>query len=179
MPISEQDGRVRSPSPNTVAEFRLLPGVAEAVTRLKAAGFLTVVITNQPDVATGRTSPATVSQAMPCNFARRHARWTPSRLCAHTDADKCACRKPLPGMLLEAAKELDIDLGPQLHGGRPLARYPGRHCGRVPHNFRGFRPFSRGPAPAGPYRTFPSRGRFFYIRICLKEPGASQRNQGY
>ena len=102
----ERNGRLVAPT--TLAEFRLLPGVAEAVAQLKAAGFLTIVTTNQPDVATGRTALATVDAmhailraAMPLDAIKS---------CFHNDADKCACRKPLPGMLLEAAAELDIDL---------------------------------------------------------------------
>ena len=102
----ERDGKPLAPA--SLAEFRLLPGVADAVTRLKAAGFVTVVATNQPDVATGRTPRATVAamhdilrSAMPLDAIK---------ICFHIDKDKCACRKPRPGMLLESAMELDIDL---------------------------------------------------------------------
>src|SRR5579864_4083061 len=47
-------------APRTIEAFRLLPGVEEAVQRIKAAGFLAIVATNQPDVAAGLTPRATV-----------------------------------------------------------------------------------------------------------------------
>ena len=58
----ERNGRPVAPA--RLEDFRLLPGVEEAIGRLKAARFKVIVITNQPDVATGRTAPATtVSRA--------------------------------------------------------------------------------------------------------------------
>ena len=45
-------------APTSLAEFRILPGAADAVRRLKDAGFLVVVVTNQPDVRTGLTPKA-------------------------------------------------------------------------------------------------------------------------
>jgi len=92
-----------------LAEFQLLEGVAVACQRLKAAGFLLVVATNQPDVGRGTQSEEVV-EAM-------HA-----RLCAELPLDRveccfhagngavCSCRKPAPGMLLRAAAALEIDL---------------------------------------------------------------------
>ena len=53
----ERDGKPVAPV--TIEQFQLLPGVVEAAKRLKAAGYLLIVVTNQPDVATGRTSKAT------------------------------------------------------------------------------------------------------------------------
>jgi D-glycero-D-manno-heptose 1,7-bisphosphate phosphatase len=103
----ERDGK--QVAPTSLAEFRLLPGVSDAVARLNSAGFLTVVVTNQPDVATGRTPRATV-EAMH-QLLRAQMPLDAIKTCFHSDSDNCACRKPLPGMLLEAARELDIDLG--------------------------------------------------------------------
>jgi D-glycero-D-manno-heptose 1,7-bisphosphate phosphatase len=96
-------------APTTLAEFRILPGVVEAVRRLKNAGFLLVVVTNQPDVATGRTPRATM-EAMHAEI-RRLMPIDDFMVCIHTDADNCSCRKPKPGMLLDAAKKYGIDLG--------------------------------------------------------------------
>ena len=103
----ERDGK--QVAPTSLAEFSLLPGVENAVARLKSAGFITVVVTNQPDVATGRTPRATV-EAMH-QLLRAQMPLAAIKACFHSDSDNCACRKPLPGMLLEAARELDIDLG--------------------------------------------------------------------
>ena len=95
--------------PTRVEDFELLPGVAEACARLKAAGFLLVVATNQPDVGRG-TLAREIVEAM-------HA-----KMCAALPMDHVeVCydpgqgvpsefRKPAPGMLLRAALELRIDL---------------------------------------------------------------------
>jgi D-glycero-D-manno-heptose 1,7-bisphosphate phosphatase len=101
-----RDGK--SVAPTSLAEFRILPGVPEAARRLKDAGFLLIVVTNQPDVATGRTAKA-VMEAMHAEI-----RWLMPiddfEICFHTDADHCACRKPRPGLLLKAAAKNGIDL---------------------------------------------------------------------
>jgi D-glycero-D-manno-heptose 1,7-bisphosphate phosphatase len=95
-------------APTTLAEFRFLPGVEDAVRRLKLAGYLIIVCTNQPDVATGRTPRATV-EAMH-ELVRAKLAIDDIKICFHTDADHCACRKPKPGMILAAAVEHSIDL---------------------------------------------------------------------
>ena len=66
------------------------------------------MVTNQPDVATGRTDRATV-EAMHDEI-RAELAVDDIKVCAHVDADDCDCRKPKPGMLLEAAAEWGIDL---------------------------------------------------------------------
>ena len=95
-------------APTSLAEFRILPGAANAVRRLKDAGFLIVVVTNQPDVRTGLTPKATV-EAMHDEI-RRQMPIDDFSICFHVDADNCACRKPKPGLILEAAKKYGIDL---------------------------------------------------------------------
>jgi D-glycero-D-manno-heptose 1,7-bisphosphate phosphatase len=102
----ERDGKPVAPT--TLAEFRILPGVIEAARRLKAAGFLLVVVTNQPDVATGRTTKATI-EAMHAEI-RRLMPIDDFMICFHTDADHCSCRKPKPGLILDAAAKHGIDL---------------------------------------------------------------------
>jgi D-glycero-D-manno-heptose 1,7-bisphosphate phosphatase len=84
--------------PATVDEVEILPGVADAIARLRVAGYAVVVVTNQPDIARGATTQATVD--------RIHAHMKAElglddiRVCAHDDADGCDCRKPRPGLLL-------------------------------------------------------------------------------
>jgi D-glycero-D-manno-heptose 1,7-bisphosphate phosphatase len=95
-------------APRRLDEFRLLPGVAEAVHRIKAAGFLAIVVTNQPDVADGITPRATV-EAMHAEL-RRCLPLDDIKICFHNNADRCTCRKPLPGLILDAAAEHGIDL---------------------------------------------------------------------
>lgn len=97
----------RPVAPTTLAEFQILPGADENIRRLKAAGYLVIVVTNQPDVSTGLTRRETVD-AMHAELFRRLA-IDDIKVCFHTDAANCACRKPKPGMLLEAAAERGID----------------------------------------------------------------------
>lgn len=95
-------------APTTMAEFELLPGVTEAVEQLHAAGFFLVVVTNQPDVGTGRTKREAVEE-----MHRRLRAWLPLddiKVCYHVETDGCDCRKPKPGMLLAVARERGIDL---------------------------------------------------------------------
>lgn len=100
-----RDGRPYPPA--SAADVELLPGVAVALRRLKAAGYLLVVVTNQPDVARGVRSRAEVEAI--------HARLADAlpidefRACYH-DGDACTCRKPKPGLILAAAREHHVDL---------------------------------------------------------------------
>ena len=102
----ERDGKPVAPT--SLAEFRILPGVIEAARRLKDAGFLLIVVTNQPDVATGRTPKATM-EAMHAEILRQLP-IDDIMVCLHVDADDCGCRKPKPGLILQAAAKYGIDL---------------------------------------------------------------------
>lgn len=90
-------------------ELELEPGAGDACGALAAAGFPLIVVTNQPEIARGTQSPATVE--------RIHARMLELLpldeivVCPHDDEDDCACRKPKPGMLVDAAERLVLDLG--------------------------------------------------------------------
>lgn len=94
--------------PATVEEVEVLPGVPEALSRLRDKGFRLIVVTNQPDVARGTQSRGVVEAI---NAALRASLPLDEfRVCYHDDKDGCACRKPAPGMLLEAAREGGLDL---------------------------------------------------------------------
>jgi len=85
--------------PNSADELEILPGVPEALRRLKAAGYALVVVTNQPDIARGTTSMEAVERI---NVRLREVLPLDEiRMCPHDDADGCACRKPKPGLLLQ------------------------------------------------------------------------------
>jgi D-glycero-D-manno-heptose 1,7-bisphosphate phosphatase len=96
--------------PASVAEFEILPGVAEACVRLKKAGFVLVVATNQPDVGRGTMARSVVDEI----HAHLLAQLPVDRVevCFHPGqgASDCDCRKPKPGMLRRAARELGLDL---------------------------------------------------------------------
>jgi len=96
--------------PATVAEFVLLPGVAEGCARLKSAGYALVVATNQPDVGRGTQSRAAVEaihtrlcELLP--IERVEVSYDPGGENPPSDL-----RKPAPGLLLRAARELGLDL---------------------------------------------------------------------
>jgi D-glycero-D-manno-heptose 1,7-bisphosphate phosphatase len=95
-------------APTTLEQFSFLPGVEEAVARLKAAGFVIVVVTNQPDIKNRLTTMETLLAMH--EQVRRRLPVDDIKVCLHVDADTCACRKPKPGMLLEAALQHRIDL---------------------------------------------------------------------
>ena len=95
-------------APRSLAEFELLPGVPDALAKLRGAGFLNVVVTNQPDVSNGKAKREDV-EAIHAHLLKKLP-IDAVKACFHTDSEGCACRKPRPGMLLEAAAELGIDL---------------------------------------------------------------------
>lgn len=94
--------------PQSLGEIEILPGVAEAIRSLKAAEYLVVVVSNQPDVARGTQSQDTVESM------NRHLGSVLGidhfQICYHDDGDGCHCRKPKPGLLTDAAKLLGIEL---------------------------------------------------------------------
>lgn len=96
--------------PSSLEEFEILPGVAEACARLKSAGFLLVVATNQPDVGRGTLSQEIV-EALHAHMCRELP-LDRVEVCYHPGqgASDCDCRKPRPGMLLRAAHALGINL---------------------------------------------------------------------
>ncbi len=96
-------------APRSLAGFRLLPGARLAVDRLKAAGFVVVVVTNQPDIGNRLVSPKVVD-AMHEKVRSRLA-VDDIRLCPHRQNEGCQCRKPKPGMLIAAAQAWRIALG--------------------------------------------------------------------
>lgn len=101
-------------------EFEFVPGAPEAIRLLKEAGFLVVVVTNQSGVARGYYDEAAVHRLhrfVDNELARAGASIDAYYLCPHHPRHgigpyltECACRKPLPGMLLAAARDLGIDL---------------------------------------------------------------------
>jgi D-glycero-D-manno-heptose 1,7-bisphosphate phosphatase len=94
-------------------DLRLLAGAPEALRRLKEAGYLLVIFTNQSGVGRGVMTAAdveSVNARMGKILGRAGAPLDGIYFCPHVDADNCECRKPKPGLLLRAAKELRIDL---------------------------------------------------------------------
>lgn len=101
-----RDGKPYPPA--SLAELEILPGVLEALQKLHDANYLLVVVTNQPDVARGTSKREEVEIIN--TFLSSQLPIDDFKTCYHDSGDKCNCRKPLPGALLEAAKEHNIDL---------------------------------------------------------------------
>jgi len=101
-----RDGRPYPPA--NVDELEILPGVGGALRDLKARGYLLIVVTNQPDVARGTLRVEDVEAI----HARLAAQLPIDAFvsCFHDNGDGCTCRKPKPGMLIDAAARFGIDV---------------------------------------------------------------------
>ena len=94
--------------PRNIEELEILPGIAENLRRLHSAGFMAIVVTNQPDVARGTQTRETVENI---NVAIKSQLSIDEFLvCYHDDADNCFCRKPKPGSLLQSAEKYGLSL---------------------------------------------------------------------
>ena len=107
-----------------IDEFELLPGVGEAIKAMNEMGYLVIVVSNQPVIARGEVSEEELSEIhnkMETLLGEKGAYVDAIYYCPH-HPDKgytgeraelkidCSCRKPKPGMLLQAAKEFNVDL---------------------------------------------------------------------
>jgi D-glycero-D-manno-heptose 1,7-bisphosphate phosphatase len=101
-------GNGRSYAPTSLDQFAIYQDSAPSLARLKAAGFLLVVVTNQPDVGAGRVAGDVVEEMH--RRLRRDLPLDDIKVCLHTQDANCRCRKPRPDMLLEAAAALMINL---------------------------------------------------------------------
>jgi D-glycero-D-manno-heptose 1,7-bisphosphate phosphatase len=98
-------------APEKPADFRLYKGVPEACRSLKAAGFALVVATNQPDVGRGLVPQAAI-EAMHVRLLELVPEIDRIEVCYDPGrGEKSTRRKPEPGMVLDSARELGIDLG--------------------------------------------------------------------
>jgi D-glycero-D-manno-heptose 1,7-bisphosphate phosphatase len=107
-------------TPLSEKNFELLPGTAEAVAKINRLGFLTVVASNQPGIAKGHFDLATLEKMdskLKRKLQRKRAKIDAVYYCLHHPQEgmgkykqNCSCRKPKPGLLLQAAKELGLSL---------------------------------------------------------------------
>jgi D-glycero-D-manno-heptose 1,7-bisphosphate phosphatase len=114
-----------------VSKFQFIPGVPWALKRLKEAGYLLVVVTNQSGIGRGYYDEAaldSIHQHMHADLASFGAAIDACYFCPHHPEHavgeyrkECGCRKPLPGMLQQAAADLDIDLAASFMIGDKLA----------------------------------------------------------
>ncbi len=104
----DSDQYIKSPD-----EWRPIPGSLEAIARLTQWGWRIVVATNQSGVGRGLFVMDTLSaihEKMSRAVAQAGGRIDAIFFCPHTNADKCTCRKPKPGMFKEIAMRYNVDL---------------------------------------------------------------------
>lgn len=131
-----------------VEDFVFLPGAVEAIKMINRHGYLAVVVTNQSGVARGYYTRrdvedlyAHVSRQLFAAGARIDAFYW----CPHHPLEQCRCRKPRPGMLLRAAREMDIDLaGSVMVGDRVSDVMAGLGAGCRPYYIGGENPVIPG-----------------------------------
>ena len=95
-------------SPNSLNELEILPGVKESILRLKKLNYICLLVTNQPDVSRGKIEKKTVIEMN--SFLKKEIELDDIFVCYHDDKDNCKCRKPKPGMIIQASKKWDIDV---------------------------------------------------------------------
>lgn len=108
-------------SPFTVGQFKLRPGVAQAIKPLNQRGYKVIVVSNQPGVAKNHFTLETLramDAKMKAELSAQGASVDGIYYCLHHPEGEnsqyratCACRKPQPGLLLQAAREFGLDLG--------------------------------------------------------------------
>ncbi|MDO9182922.1 MAG: HAD family hydrolase [Bacteriovorax sp.] len=101
-----KNGKARAPY--SIEDLELFPGVIEACQQLKNLNYFIIVVTNQPDMVRGLVTRESIdiinAKILECLLI------DDIQICFHDNEDKCLCRKPKPGMLLEAALKWEIDL---------------------------------------------------------------------
>jgi D-glycero-D-manno-heptose 1,7-bisphosphate phosphatase len=101
-----RDGRPFPPA--SMEEFEILPGALISLPKLASSGYVLIGITNQPDVARGTQTRQRVESfnALLQSNLPVHEIF----VCYHDNLDHCECRKPRPGLILQAAQKYNLDL---------------------------------------------------------------------
>jgi D-glycero-D-manno-heptose 1,7-bisphosphate phosphatase len=95
-------------SPLTMEEFKMIDAAAPALHKLKAAGFILIATTNQPGLSRGYQSRRDLDRMH--EVLRRSFPLDDIMVCPHDESDHCPCRKPRPGLLIEAAFKWHLNL---------------------------------------------------------------------
>ena len=94
-------------SPPTFNKLKIIEGVKKSINKLKKLNFMCIMITNQPDVARAKIKKKTVVKMN--SFIKSKLKLDDIFVCYHDDKHKCKCRKPKPGLLIQASKKWKID----------------------------------------------------------------------
>ncbi len=133
--------------PATLADLEIIPGAPAAARRLHEAGFLLIGMTNQPDVARGKT-PRTTVEALNSTVAEAIG-LDEMLTCFHDDQDDCDCRKPRPGQFFAMRDQRGVDLSQSFMVGdrwRDVAAAQNAGCRSVFIDYGYDEPFKAGPA---------------------------------
>lgn len=112
----DRDGTINHDSPDYIknrSEFKIIPGSIEAIRRLTLSGFTSIVITNQSALARKLISPGELDHIhalMKAAIISGGGEITDIFFCPHLPNEGCDCRKPAPGLLLQAQDKYNIDL---------------------------------------------------------------------
>ena len=113
--LLDRDGVVNRDRPASVcrvADLEVLPGAPEAIALLNRKGYQVLLVTNQACVGRGHVSPAELERihhVLRERVARAGGTITGIYVCPHTEADRCACRKPRPGLVEQARHDYPFD----------------------------------------------------------------------
>jgi D-glycero-D-manno-heptose 1,7-bisphosphate phosphatase len=94
--------------PENLEEVVIHDEVKQGIRLLKNEGLLLIMITNQPDIARNKTTEKNVNSIN--NFVKHILNLDDIFMCVHDDNDNCNCRKPKPGMIIDAQKKWNIEL---------------------------------------------------------------------
>jgi len=107
--VAHRDDGEKNVSPQKFEDFVLVDHVAETLKQTKLKGYLNIIATKQPDIARSKMSWDELNKMH--DFLKEHAPTIDAiYVCPHDSKDNCNCRKPKPGLLLDAAKDYHLNL---------------------------------------------------------------------
>lgn len=156
-------------APASAEAMRILPGVAEALARLRERGLSLIVVSNQPDVARGSLAPEELERMH--ERLRRSLPLDDILVCPHDDAQQCPCRKPKPGMILEAAQRHHVDLRRSFLVGDRWRDVEAAHAAGCTAVFidRGYRERSPQRPPAATVTSLPEAAAWILDQLDKEE----------
>jgi len=101
------------PYMNNPGDLEFIPGAPQALAKAKKAGFKLILVTNQSGIGRGKislTQLESIHEKLHLDLERQGAALDSYSFCPHVPSENCNCRKPEPGILIEASKEHDVDL---------------------------------------------------------------------
>ncbi len=123
----DRDGILLENNPTYIrswSEAKIYPRALTALARIRESPYKVVIVTNQAGVAKGLIpvdDAEDINRQLVHEIEKSGGRVDGVFMCPHAVDDACTCRKPLPGLLLEAARELSLDLGRSIMVGDALS----------------------------------------------------------